>query len=478
MAAETLPSDITDCVRRFVVSTDFSICEIDGRRSPQPAVVPCAQIPLAPNSAVDVNKPPIQRGLSDIPTLGVPLKLPTHPNDDPRLGPVLGKLVGTYQGAGMNTIFRPNNHFTNLNNDNLLEVNLTVETLQFMGSNVLGKVPNRGFFDQDDVFLTGIPYQQTVSDRLNPGSGKADLPNKKIDLHFEQGLLMRIPPTKNPNTLGRPTIARMGSIPHGTTINAQAFEPKDPITGAPNIKEKSIAPFSIGFDQKTHGVPEFDNLNKPKVDKMIRKPENLQPFLDNKTITFESLRNPNKFLEDVNKKKNIISHFEFTVRTRHPELPGGGTANINFLCDGEKKDKNNSFAIEQKPVNGMKPKAVPARGNATVAEVSCQYWVSTVQHNVVIPAGDYTLENTNDDPVFLANDDVPESVPVPRFQVQVRKKTCQANTIQVFSTQIQYSQNVTLDFGVLSWPHVSVATLVPALPILVPAADPALKNVK
>jgi len=30
--------------------------------------------------------------------------------------------------------------------------------------------------------------------------------------------------------------------------------------------------------------------------------------------------------------------------------------------------------------------------------------------------------------------------------------------------QIQYAQNVTLDFGPLSWPHVSVATLIPGGP--------------
>jgi hypothetical protein len=125
----------------------------------------------------------------------------------------------------VNTIFRPGNGFTSALEDNLLEVNLTLETLQFMESSVLGKVPNRGFDNQKDVFLTGIPYQQTISDQLNEVTGKADLGNKKIDLHFKQWLFMRTPVTGSSKTIP-PTISRMGSIPHGTTINAQDFEPQ------------------------------------------------------------------------------------------------------------------------------------------------------------------------------------------------------------------------------------------------------------
>ena len=42
--------------------------------------------------------------------------------------------------------------------------------------------------------------------------------------------------------------------------------------------------------------------------------------------------------------------------------------------------------------------------------------------------------------------------------------------ITVKSTQIQYSQEVFLNFNTLTWPHVSVATLVPGSPIPVPAS--------
>jgi hypothetical protein len=40
----------------------------------------------------------------------------------------------------------------------------------------------------------------------------------------------------------------------------------------------------------------------------------------------------------------------------------------------------------------------------------------------------------------------------------------------VTSTQIQYTQTVNLNFKTLSWPHVSVATLVPADPVTIPAS--------
>jgi hypothetical protein len=41
-------------------------------------------------------------------------------------------------------------------------------------------------------------------------------------------------------------------------------------------------------------------------------------------------------------------------------------------------------------------------------------------------------------------------------------------TLTVTGTQIQYTQTVNLNFAGLSWPHVSVATLVPSEPIAIP----------
>src|SRR5271156_2453889 len=62
-------------------------------------------------------------------------KLPTPP---PPLGG-LTNFTGNFAGTGFNTIFRPNSTPTTTN---VLELNLTTETLSFSTS--LGSVPNRG----------------------------------------------------------------------------------------------------------------------------------------------------------------------------------------------------------------------------------------------------------------------------------------------------------------------------------------------
>ena len=47
------------------------------------------------------------------------------------------------------------------------------------------------------------------------------------------------------------------------------------------------------------------------------------------------------------------------------------------------------------------------------------------------------------------------------FHVDPPHEITAPKTITVSSTQIQYSQVVLLNFAGLTWPHVSVATLVP-----------------
>jgi hypothetical protein len=125
------------------------------------------------------------------------------------LGPLAG-LVGKWRGRGFNVIWRPrpqkeairgpvtiDNHF--------LELNLTDEELNF--SVLRGQIPNRGLL-QPDIPLHGLSYLQQISDaNLHKGQ------------HFEPGLWVLIPQTTHPQE--PPTVARLGSIPHGTTILAQ-----------------------------------------------------------------------------------------------------------------------------------------------------------------------------------------------------------------------------------------------------------------
>lgn len=52
----------------------------------------------------------------------------------------------------------------------------------------------------------------------------------------------------------------------------------------------------------------------------------------------------------------------------------------------------------------------------------------------------------------------------PVFQIQLEKNTTAFNA-KVRYMKLQYSQSITLDFGKLSWLHLSVTTLVPAEPV-------------
>ena len=57
---------------------------------------------------------------------------------------------------------------------------------------------------------------------------------------------------------------------------------------------------------------------------------------------------------------------------------------------------------------------------------------------------------------------------VPTFAFPTDKEI-QPQVVTASAVQIQYSQNMLLNFNGLSWPHVSVATVVPLVDVLVPA---------
>src|SRR3954463_16792871 len=119
------------------------------------------------------------------------------------LGP-LQDLVGTWEGRGFNTIWRPNH--TPPGQDRFLELNFTLETLQV--EEIKGAIPNRGLL-QGDINMFGVTYLQQIKDRI-----------VKAGLHIEPGIWATVPKTTNPAEV--PTVVRMASIPHGTTILAQA----------------------------------------------------------------------------------------------------------------------------------------------------------------------------------------------------------------------------------------------------------------
>jgi hypothetical protein len=347
----------------------------------------------------------------------------------PTLGP-LAAFAGTFKGNGFNTIFRPQNPATPTplpvpvpSSDNILELNLTNETLSFSSS--LGSVPNRGSV-QGDIFLNGVPYLQSVTD--------VTVPSQPVAIHLEPGIWLCVPPTTDP-ALGQ-TVARMASIPHGTTIEAQGTSSTAP--GAPVIPPVDITPFFIGnpankvpFPSQTAAAPNT-----------ARIPQDLTPFIAAGTITQPILDDPNTILRNHIASQTILSTTTLSISTT-PGLPlfGGGTDNIAFL-------------------EGNPAASAP---NANAILMNATFWIETVQHTITIP-----FFQLGQPALTLPANTGEAGQPVPHFLVAPPHDILAPHTITFTTTQIQYSQTVFLNFGPLTWPHVSVATLVPALAIPVP----------
>jgi len=276
-----------------------------------------------------------------------------HAYWSPSAPPVpLDAFTGTWTGNGFNTIFRPNKNQTPLPNkpdakpdanpssdpDNLLQLNLTFETLTFSDS--LADIPNRAFLDnQPDAFLQGVPYIQSIKDVTT-----------NLGIHFEPGIWLLVPETIEPSV--SPTVARLATIPHGTTIQAQGtFETHE---GGPEIPVVDITPFTIGnpADKK-----KFTSQNAAD-DSTFRLPQTLPP-----SITQEILDNPNLVLEHAIQGQNIIQTTTLKISTKaDPNLRGSGTRNIAFLEGTVQSD------------NTITP-------NAQAADIDATFWIETVQRD-------------------------------------------------------------------------------------------------
>jgi hypothetical protein len=338
--------------------------------------------------------------------------------------PALGAIAafkGTFAGKGFNTIFRPHEP----GSDNILELNLTREELTF--SPRLGTVPNRGFV-QKDVFLNGVPYLQTISDVTS---------GVPVGIHVEPGLWMAVPSTVDPAEAK--TYARMASIPHGTTINAQGTAKE--ITGPPTIPAVDITPFVssshqlIGFPSQNAGAPSPDRI-----------PQNLAGT----GITQAMLDDPNSVLRHHIAGQHIVSTTIISISTSpHTPLFGGGSENIAFLL-GFPGAQHNPNATGQ---------------NAQAVVMHATFWIETVEHTIHVPPIPAPLKKSGTALEVKPQAQV-EGGPLPTFAIEPpHPETSAQHTITVKTHQIQYSQTVILNFNGLSWPHVSVATLVPAHPI-------------
>jgi hypothetical protein len=358
---------------------------------------------------------------------------------DTALGP-LAAFTGVWDGKGFNTIFRPNSAKTPTPmpkpvtstdpKDNVLELNVTSETISF--SDPLGAVPNRGAGSQADIFLNGVPYLQAVNDVTTPGV--------TIGIHLEPGLWVIVPPTTTP--VEGTTIARMGSIPHGTTIDAQGTSaPVKLPFNTTNMPKVDITPIIIA--SKTPFRFQSQTVTNENT---LRIPQDLTSFVAAGTITQEMLDDPNSVIRNIAMKQKITAATAINISTS-PALPlfGGGADNIAFLLG----DPNNP----------------PTNPNSQAAIMTATFWIETVETTITVPP-----IQAGEPPLLIQATPVLPGAPAPTFQVAPPVNITVPTPITVTYTQIQYSQTVILNFTGLAWPHVSVSTLVPSAPIIVPAS--------
>jgi hypothetical protein len=135
-----------------------------------------------------------------------------------------------------------------------------------------------------------------------------------------------VPKTDNP---AEPvTVVRMGSIPHGTTINMQGIGFTAP---QPKFDVSSITPFRIGSpDDGVTGLvpfPDEQDLSRPSLART--------DLARVASLTQQQLDNPNLFLSQAIAGQTILSTTVLTITSDStpPAVPvaGGGTDNIAFL---------------------------------------------------------------------------------------------------------------------------------------------------
>jgi hypothetical protein len=172
-------------------------------------------------------------GLKQLEKKVAPTGRPGVAPPQPTLGDI-ASLPGTWVGTGFNLIEVPNMNQAQPGpppaDKFRVILNNTAETLVF--SEIAGDIINRGNAQSDIAFL-GLHYLQQVSD--------VNLPVGQNGIHLETGLFLNVVPSTDPQE--GPTIARLGTIPHGDSILAQGKS--FTIKGGPQIDPVDPTPFTV-----------------------------------------------------------------------------------------------------------------------------------------------------------------------------------------------------------------------------------------
>jgi len=246
----------------------------------------------------------------------------------------ISKLPGTWVGTGFNLIELPNMNQIQPGpppaDKFRVMTNATSETLIF--SEIAGEIINRGNAQQDIGYL-GLHYLQQISD--------VNLPQGSNGIHLETGLWLNLPGSLVPTEL--PTIARLGSIPHGDSLLAQGFSAT--IKGGPTIPNIDSTPFMIVDEIRT-------NDNSPNYLALLKN------AIPPPGIPQAAIMNPNIILQNAIKGQTIL---ETTVITLDAN-PIEGVSNII--------EPNTLGAISNIPFINY---------NANATTFTAIFWIETVQ---------------------------------------------------------------------------------------------------
>jgi hypothetical protein len=202
--------------------------------------------------------------VSQIPSIRIS---PERAKVDQNLG-FLAELAGTWEGEGFNLIARPDKQG---GSPLFLELNQTFEVLSFIP--ISSSIPNRGDV-VDDIELFGLTYLQKITDIVTKGA-----------LHIEPGIWVHIPSQDQDNGATQ-SVARMGTIPHGNAILAEGTAIKiAPFTGNPFDPDKlsavNTAPFAVGGPMPIPGTqggfPPYDLANTTPAAVNFRTPAGDSP---------------------------------------------------------------------------------------------------------------------------------------------------------------------------------------------------------
>jgi hypothetical protein len=238
---------------------------------------------------------------------GAPVLAATAAAPDQGLGPLAG-LAGSWSGQGFNAIWRPHTGAS----DHFLELNVTNDQIDLEVIN--GNIPNRGLV-QGQIFMRGLTYLQQISDANVKVNGAP------AGLHIEPGLWVNVPSLTA-------AVARLASIPHGTTILVQGVTAT--AAGGPSFPSASLTPFTIGQPNQPVDFPE-QHLNQTT------------PFRTSGVgltgITQAMLDNPNSVL--ARNPPDVATTTRLQVSSTAGPIVGGGTSNMAFLVgtkDGPNAD--------------------------------------------------------------------------------------------------------------------------------------------